>query len=112
MEKVTNNITIEINKRIENLSVLLNQKADKSRIDELNAKLIEINNLIKVLSEAKKEVDVKFEDKVTKNIIIEIGKRIESMETSEKEYFKSEKVLIEKANHALIEDVNKKIENL
>ena len=112
MEKVTNNITIEINKRIENLSVLLNQKADKSRIDELNAKLIEINNLIKVLSETKKEVDVKFEDKVTKNIIIEIGKRIESMETSEKEYFKSEKVLIEKANHALIEDVNKKIENL
>ena len=79
MEKVTNNITIEINKRIENLSVLLNQKADKSRIDELNAKLIEINNLIKVLSEAKKEVDVKFEDKVTKNIIIEIGKRIENM---------------------------------
>ena len=109
MEKVTNNITIEINKRIENLSDV---KADKSRIDELNAKLIEINNLIKVLSEAKKEVDVKFEDKVTKNIIIEIGKRIETMETSEKEYFKSEKVLIEKANHALIEDVNKKIENL
>ena len=65
-----------------------------------------------MLSEAKKEVDVKFEDKVTKNIIIEIGKRIENMETSEKEYFKSEKVLIEKANHALIEDVNKKIENL
>ena len=112
MEKVTNNITIEINKRIENLSVLINQKANKSRIDELNAKLIEINNLIKVLSETKKEVDVKFEDKVTKNIIIEIGKRIENMETSEKEYFKSEKVLIEKANHALIEDVNKKIENL
>ena len=109
MEKVTNNITIEINKRIENLSDV---KADKSRIDELNAKLIEINNLIKVLSETKKEVDVKFEDKVTKNIIIEIGKRIENMETSEKEYFKSEKVLIEKANHALIEDVNKKIENL
>ena len=76
MEKVTNNITIEINKRIENLSDV---KADKSRIDELNAKLIEINNLIKVLSEAKKEVDVKFEDKVTKNIIIEIGKRIENM---------------------------------
>ena len=76
MEKVTNNITIEINKRIENLSDV---KADKSRIDELNAKLIEINNLIKVLSETKKEVDVKFEDKVTKNIIIEIGKRIENM---------------------------------
>ena len=76
MEKVTNNITIEVNKRIENLSDV---KADKSRIDELNAKLIEINNLIKVLSEAKKEVDVKFEDKVTKNIIIEIGKRIENM---------------------------------
>ncbi len=79
MEKVTNNISIEINKRIENLSVLLGQKADKSRIDELNSKLIEIQNLIKVLSETKKEVDVKFEDKVTKNIIIEIGKRIENM---------------------------------